>query len=166
MCWRTRLWWCHKSGAAESRQKFLKLQKEPFSSMGLSFFYSFHSPNMSLLIARLCPGLCRLSTPLRSIQQGEVVTAGKPNNLLQVGQRSLQVGYEIRALMRKDSFSEAAGLSMDWPIMELLGGGLYAWGGEGAVCSLCKNLCWRQTMSEQNRQFWFNIYNCFILTVC
>lgn len=84
---------------------------------------------MSLLIARLCPGLCRLSTPLRSIQRGEVVTAGKPNNLLQVGQRSLQVGYETQALMRKDSFSEAAGLSMDWPIMELLGGGLRA--GEG-----------------------------------
>lgn len=68
---------------------------------------------MSLLIARLCPGLCRLSTPLGSIQgggSGEDVTAGKPNNLLQVGQRSLQVGYEGPALMRKDSFSEQAGL--------------------------------------------------------
>lgn len=59
------------------------------------------------------------------------MTVGKPNNLLRVGQRSLQVVYEIRALMRKDSFSEQAGLSMDWPIMELLGGGLCA--GEGLM---------------------------------
>lgn len=69
---------------AESRQKFLKLQKKSFCSTGLSFsspLSSLPSPNMSLLIARLCPALHRLSTPLRSIQQeGGVATAGKPNN--------------------------------------------------------------------------------------
>ena len=89
---------------------------------------------MSLLIARLCPGLCRFSTPLSSIQRlgwgGGGGTAGKPNNLLPVGQSSLQVGYEAPALMRKDSSSGQAGRSKHWPIMELLGGGLCAgWGG-------------------------------------
>lgn len=72
VCWRTCLWWRHKSGAGESRQKFLKLQKKSFCSTGPSFstlLYSLRSPNMSLLIARLCPALRRLSTPLRSIQQ-------------------------------------------------------------------------------------------------
>lgn len=58
------------------------------------------------------------------------MTAGKPNNLLRAGQRSLQVGYENRALMREDSFSEQAGLSMDWPIMELTGWRPVCWGGD------------------------------------
>lgn len=125
VCWRTSflLWWWRKSKASKSRQKFLKLQKKAFCSKGLLFlspwfFHSFpslFSSNMSLLIAIPCSALRRHSTPLRSIQKGVVglITRSEWDN------GACGAGDTIPALMRKDSFSEQAGLSIDWLIMEL-----------------------------------------------
>lgn len=41
-----------------------------------------------------------------------------------------RASYKIPALMRKDSFSEQAGLSIDWPIIELQGRGVEVGGPE------------------------------------
>lgn len=90
-----------------------------------------------------CPSQALHSSQVYSAGEGGVVTAGKPNNQRRAGQRSLQVGHEVRALMSNDSFSEQAGLSMDWSILELLGGGLGVVGDGGIIAY---GLCPRQVV--------------------
>lgn len=105
------------------RQKFLKLQKKPFCSTGpplslfrLDFSILFSLPPLFKHVFANCQTL--LSTPLRSIQLGGslqregLITSSERDN------GACRASDKNPALMRKDSFSEPAGLSMDRPIME------------------------------------------------
>lgn len=77
---------------------------------------------MSLLIARPRAALHRLSSPLRSIQQGGCCGGGGLITRSEWDNGACGAGDKIPALMRKDSFSEQAGLSIEQPFMESQGG--------------------------------------------